>query len=94
MAQEREKLQLTKEEAQAIVWEDTSDYEIISDEVVDTRRWSADHEIIIKRLSDGKFFADGYSVGLTEMQDESPYEYSDPDFTEVFPVEKTIIVYE
>lgn len=94
MAQEREKLQLTKKEAQAIVWEDTSDYEIISDEVVDTRRWSADHEIIIKRLSDGKFFADGYSVGLTEMQDESPYEYSDPDFTEVFPVEKTIIVYE
>lgn len=93
MAQEREKLVLTKEEAQAIVWEDTSDYEIISDEVVDTRRWSADHEIIIKRLSDGKFFADGYSVGLTEMQDESPYEYSDPDFTEVFAVEKTIIVY-
>lgn len=94
MAQEREKLQLTKEEAQAIVWEDTSEYEIISDEVVGTRRWSADHEIIIKRLSDGKFFADGYSVGLTEMQDESPYEYSDPDFTEVFAVEKTIIVYE
>lgn len=94
MAQEREKLQLTKEEAQAIVWEDTSEYETISDEVVDTRRWSADHEIIIKRLSDGKFFADNYSVGLTEMQDESPYEYSDPDFTEVFQVEKTIIVYE
>jgi hypothetical protein len=94
MTQEREKLVLTKEEAQAIVWEDTSDYETISDEVVDTRRWSADHEIIIKRKSDGKFFADNYSVGLTEMQDESPYEYSDPDFTEVFQVEKTIISYE
>lgn len=94
MAQEREKLQLTKKEAQAIVWEDTSDYEIISDEVVDTRRWSADHCIIIKRLSDGKFFADHYSVGLTEMQDESPYEYSDPEFIEVFQVTKTIIAYE
>lgn len=91
---EREKLVLTKKEAQAIVWEDTNEYETISDEVIDTRRWSADHEIVIKRLSDGKFFMDNYSRGLTESQDESPYEYSDPDFTEVFPVEKTIIVYE
>jgi hypothetical protein len=94
MEKEREKLQLTKEEAQAIVYEDTNDYETISDEVVGKRRWSSDHEIVIKRISDGKFFSDYYSRGLTEMQDESPYEYSEPDFTEVFQVEKTIITYE
>jgi hypothetical protein len=33
-------------------------------------------------------------VGATEMQDESPYEYDEyAIFTEVIPVEKTIIVY-
>lgn len=90
----REKLILTKDEARNIVWEDSKEFKTISNEIVDTRRWSNVHDIVIQRLSDGKYFADGYSVGATEMQDESPYEYSDPDFTEVFPVEKTIIVFE
>lgn len=94
MAQEREKLILTTEEAQSIVWGDSSEYEVIEDTIESTSRWSENHSIVIKRLSDGKFFADGYSQGLTEMQDESPYEYSEPDFTEVFQVEKTIIAYE
>lgn len=94
MAQEREKLVLTNQEAQRIVWGDSSEYEVIEDTIESTSRWSENHSIVIKRLSDGKFFADGYSKGLTEMQDESPYEYTEPDFTEVFQVEKTIIAYE
>lgn len=90
----REKLNLTKVEGRNIIWEDNNDYEIIKKEIVDTSRWSKIYEIVIKRKSDGKFFRDNYSIGATESQDESPYEYSEPDFREVFPVEKKVIVYE
>lgn len=90
----REKLVLTQEEAKAIVWEDTDKFEIISDDIVGKRRWVTVHNIVIKRLSDGKFFKDWYQVGSTESQDESAYEYTKPNFTEVFPVEKTVISYE
>ena len=41
-----------------------------------------------------KFFSVIYSVGATEQQDEQAFEYSDAKFTEVFPVEKTITIYE
>lgn len=94
MAQEREKLQLTKEQAKAIVYEDTDEYEIIEDNIDSTSRWSEYHDVVVRRLSDGKFFADTYSQGLTESQDERAYDNSTPDFTEVFQVEKTIITYE
>ena len=91
---EREVLKLTSEEGRNIVYGDTNEYEIVKDEISNNGRWSIYHDIIIKRKSDGKFFSDSYSEGATEMQDESPYEYDTPNFTEVFPVEKKVIVYE
>jgi len=91
---QREKLELTEAEGREIVYGDTFDYDIIKDEITDTGRWSVYHDIVIQRKSDGKFFADSYSVGATESQDESPYEYSKPEFKEVFPVERIIITYE
>ncbi len=94
MAQKREKLILSKEEARLIVYDDSNDYEVIEDTIDDTSRWSENHSVVIQRISDGKFFADTYSQGLTESQDERAYDKSDPDFTEVFPVERTIISYE
>lgn len=90
----REKLIVTKEEARDIIYEDHEDYDVISDEITDHRRWSVDHEVIIKRLSDEKFFQGNYSRGATESQDEKPFEYSEPEFTEVFLTTKTIQVYE
>jgi hypothetical protein len=91
---EREKLVLTKEEAKDIVYGDSEGYEEVENKIYTTTRWSEHHKIVVKRISDGKFFSDIYAQGKTESQDESPYDYSDPIFTEVFPVEKTIIVYE
>jgi hypothetical protein len=43
-----------------------------------------------------KLYKTSYSTGATEYQDEDPYEYEDDviECPEVFPVEKTIIVYE
>lgn len=94
MAQEREKLILTADEARDIVYEDTSEYTVIEDSIESTSRWSEHHLVTVQRLSDGKYFQDSYSQGLTESQDERAYEYSEPDFTEVFQVTKTIIAYE
>ena len=82
---EREKLKLSKEDAKAVISDDLDGFKVIQDTIESTGRWSENHDIIIQRESDGKYFGDGYSRGLTEMQDEFPYDYSDPDFTEVFP---------
>jgi hypothetical protein len=93
MEKEREILVLTKGQGRELIWGDLPDYETVSDDIVENTRWSLVHEIIVKRKSDGKFFRDYYREGATEMQEERPFENDDPDFKEVFPVEKTIIVY-
>ena len=92
---QREKLNLTTEQAKRILWDDVDppEFKIIREEITGTRRWSTDYELIIQRISDGKFFKDYFSRGSTENQDESPWEYNKPNFTEVFPVEKTVIAY-
>lgn len=50
-------------------------YSAIKDTIVDTSRWSVQHEIIFE--FQGKFYRTYYSVGATEMQDERPWEYDD-----------------
>jgi hypothetical protein len=95
MDSEREVLKLSREDGRRIVYEDTSEFEVIYDRVIDNSRWSVHHEIVVKRLSDGKFFKSFYSRGATESQDEQPYdlEYV-ATFEEVKQVEKVIISYE
>ena len=91
---EREKLDISVEEAKACVWGDSENFEVISDTITGKSRWSDIHTIIIKRKSDGKCFRDTYRTGSNENCDDRPWDYSDPDFVEVFPVEKKVIVYE
>jgi hypothetical protein len=68
--------------------------EVIEDNVVDNSRWSIYHELIF-RWHDGKTYRTDYSVGATEMQDESPWEYSEEvECTEVHKVPKTVEVWE
>ncbi|MEG0898331.1 MAG: hypothetical protein RSF40_01295 [Oscillospiraceae bacterium] len=50
-------------------------YSAIKNDIVDTSRWSIYHEIIFE--DKGKFYRTYYSVGATECQDESPWEYED-----------------
>lgn len=66
----------------------------ISDEIVDTSRWSVIHRRVFEH--EGKFYETTYSVGATECQDEGPYEYEDDEIEckEVFRKEKMVIVYE
>ena len=92
---QREKLNISKDDALEFTLGDNADgFKLIEDKLVDTSRWSEIHEIVIQRNSDGKYFKDSYSVGATEQQDEQPWEYEDPDFTEVFKKEVTTFIYE
>jgi hypothetical protein len=50
-------------------------YSAIYDEICDNGRWSIYHICVFE--NDGKFYQAGYSVGATECQDESPWEYED-----------------
>ena len=50
-------------------------YSAIYDEICDNSRWSIYHVCVFE--NDGKFYRAGYSVGATECQDESPWEYED-----------------
>lgn len=70
-------------------------FEMVQSELVDTSRWSNIHEVVYKDLDSGKFYSSTYSVGATECQDESPYEYDgeEIEFTEVVPKEVIKIEY-
>lgn len=84
-----------REDLQEMLFGDAPGIEVIEDEVEDTTRWSVIHSVVFKDLETGKFYSTGYSVGATEYQDESPFEY-EPDVVkceEVEPVEVTVIQY-
>jgi hypothetical protein len=69
-------------------------HETVSDKIIRQGRWSVQYERVFKH--EGKFYLTTYSVGATESQDERPYDYEPDEIEckEVFPVEKTVIVYE
>lgn len=84
-----------KEFLQKLAWGyNLPDAKVISDVVEDTGRWSIHYRMVFE--TGGKFYETFYSVGATENQEERAYEYDPDDIEckEVFPVEKTIIVYE
>jgi len=61
----------TKEFMLDVLYEETE--EIISDDINYTSRWLEHHTLIFKY--DGKIYRAYYRRGLTEQQDESPWEY-------------------
>lgn len=89
-----EKLTLTKEQARELIAGDLPGFVTIKDGIVGQSRWSNRNRIVVQREADGRFFADTYSYGKTESQDEQPYEYEEPNFTEVHKKEKTTYIYE
>ena len=71
--------------------------EVISDDIDDTTRWSVMHTLIFRLdgMPDGEAWMVGYSVGATEMQDESPWENEkEVEATLVRRVERVVLVWE
>ncbi len=93
-------MKIRKELAQKLV--DPDDYEEeelegfkkVEDRQTSNSRWSINHTMVVEK--DGHFYRANYSVGATEQQDETPFEYDEDEieFKEVFAVQKTITVYE
>lgn len=50
----------------------------VHDEIIETTRWSVLHKMVFQAPC-GKHYRSTYSVGATEDQDESPYEYADDE---------------
>lgn len=87
-------MKFKKEWLQDLVFDDTNEgAKIVQNRITRHRRWSIDHTIVFEK--DGKFYQSSYSVGATESQDESPYEYNDDEIEcpEVIPVQEMVTVY-
>jgi len=65
-------IKLTKEQALNILDDDSCH---VLDEQAGRRRWSEDRHLIFRH--EGKLLGFHYSRGLTEQQDEGPFEYVD-----------------
>lgn len=84
------------EQVRELLWDEVPGLKKIRDDHSGSSRWSEYRAMVFQDESDGKFYLASYTRGLTESQDEAPFEYSDDPIkcVEVEPVEKTIISYE
>lgn len=73
------------------VGETFESHKVLAFEKTYQSRW-AQHKRIIFEFGE-KIWASDYSIGLTEQQDQSPYEYDAAEAYEVAPHEKIIIEY-
>ena len=89
-------MKLTGEQARDLAYEEADPewgLEVESNEQIDSNRWSSIHRLVV-RDKDGKLWAATYSQGLTENQDESPFEYNNEvEFTAVEKVPVTTYEY-
>jgi hypothetical protein len=87
-------LKLSSEVACEIVYEDSDEYTVVEDIITGKSRWSIMHDVIFMDNITGKYYKGDYSVGATESQDESPWEYvKEVTFTEVEPYNVTVVKY-
>lgn len=85
-------LTVPREQAIEMVNEEVEDFEIQQTKITGQSRWKTHKKIVLKRLSDGKFFWVSFSSGSTEQQESELFEgMTTVSFTEVEPYERTII---
>ena len=89
-------LKLTGEQARDLAYGEADPewgLEVEANEQIDSNRWSSIHQLVV-RDKNGKFWAATYRKGLTENQDESPFEYDgEVEFREVEKVPVTTYEY-
>lgn len=90
---EREKIKLTAEEVKDIVYGDSSEFNVINSEITGTFRHGNENTAIIQRVLDDKFFSVDYRDSVKDSCEFEDMNYGG-EYSEVFPVEKTIIIYE
>lgn len=90
---EREKIKLTVTELQDIVYDESEDFDVVHHETTGTWRHGTEETTIARRVSDGKFFELNYRDSVKDECEFQDMNY-DGEYTEVFPRETTITIYE
>jgi hypothetical protein len=86
-------MNISKEDARELICGDLEGWETIESDIVDTSRWSNCYRGIFKS-PDGKHYSLEWSEGATEQQDESPFDYDEPELVEVKAVPTMVIKWE
>lgn len=101
MKKEREEIKLTNSQWCNLVWENYLEIdgkEIPIKEIErnydGSRRHTEEHHLIFERLSDNKFFRINYETSVKDEMGWEECNYGDTKAIEVFPKEKTIVIYE
>ena len=68
-------MKFKREELQRMAYEDSERLEIVERKISDSSRWSIHYSVVFRDNETDKHYSSYYSVGATEYQDESPYEY-------------------
>lgn len=87
-------MKLSREEGRRIVSCDHEDFIEIEYEIVEETMWNLNYEGIYLHNPSGKHYKLEWSEGVSEFQEEGPFEYNDPKPIEVRPVSKTITAWE
>lgn len=87
-------MKLTAKQGRSIVYGDNENWETIEEKIVEISRWSILYEGVFKHKPTGKFYSIGWNAGATGMQDEHPFDYYEPELTEVHKVEKMVLSWE
>ena len=91
---ERKTIKLTEEEFEDVEY-NSDKWKEISSKITGQSRWSTFYRCVVQNLETGEFYSYRMEHGSTEYQDYNHWDDNDTiELTQVFPVEKTIIVYE
>jgi|GEM_PF-4366746 len=90
---ERETITLTVSELRDAVYGDSYDYNVIRSEITGTFRHGNENTAILQRVSDSKYFEVYYRDSVKDSCEFEDMNYGGT-YKEVFPVTKTITVYE
>ena len=89
-------MKLTRKEARNIVQADHQDWVLVPDTMALTgqHRWTIDYVAVFQHVPSGRYYSLRWTEGATEMQDQDPFDYEDPNPVEVQQVERTVKVWE
>jgi hypothetical protein len=89
------KRRFKKQDLLDVIDENSDNLTFILDDLYDTNRWSELHKLIFRDNETRKFYQTMYSCGLTEYQDERPFEYEKDEIecAEVEPQTIEVIEY-
>ena len=70
-------IEVTKEQAREIVYGDSAEFTMISEEICSVSRWSIHYDGVCQHRETGKYYLISWETGATELQDEEPFDYED-----------------